>query len=208
MGHSRGGLTTKIHALVDADGRPVRWISRLVRLPMFLWPKSGWAASSPAQRSLLTQHTTPTLSGTLPCNANAGRVFLQNPIESRYSVSVVGSTVSAISSSGSSTVSSRCVASQRATTGARTTISLASNLQRRGYGLPQLVSWWPDKTTLDRQVAEYGMLVPDKVFGVGCSRGGIGTSPRGETTTLNLACLRDRVEPSKRMFFHWYHRAV
>ena len=23
MGHSRGGLTTKIHALVDADGRPV-----------------------------------------------------------------------------------------------------------------------------------------------------------------------------------------
>ncbi|MBW9089025.1 transposase [Rhizobium wenxiniae] len=24
MGRSRGGLTTKIHALVDADGRPVR----------------------------------------------------------------------------------------------------------------------------------------------------------------------------------------
>jgi transposase len=24
MGHSRGGLTTKIHALVDAEGRPVR----------------------------------------------------------------------------------------------------------------------------------------------------------------------------------------
>lgn len=24
MGHSRGGLTTKIHALIDADGRPIR----------------------------------------------------------------------------------------------------------------------------------------------------------------------------------------
>jgi len=24
MGRSRGGLTTKIHALVDADGRPIR----------------------------------------------------------------------------------------------------------------------------------------------------------------------------------------
>jgi transposase len=24
MGHSRGGLTTKIHALVDAEGRPIR----------------------------------------------------------------------------------------------------------------------------------------------------------------------------------------
>ncbi len=25
MGHSRGGLTTKIHAVVDAEGRPVRF---------------------------------------------------------------------------------------------------------------------------------------------------------------------------------------
>jgi transposase len=24
MGRSRGGLTTKIHALVDAEGRPIR----------------------------------------------------------------------------------------------------------------------------------------------------------------------------------------
>jgi transposase len=24
MGRSRGGLSTKIHALVDADGRPIR----------------------------------------------------------------------------------------------------------------------------------------------------------------------------------------
>lgn len=26
MGHSRGGLTTKIHALVDAEGRPIRLV--------------------------------------------------------------------------------------------------------------------------------------------------------------------------------------
>lgn len=26
MGHSRGGLTTKIHALVDAEGRPLRLV--------------------------------------------------------------------------------------------------------------------------------------------------------------------------------------
>lgn len=42
MGRSRGGLTTKIHALVDADGRPVR---------LELTP--GQAGDAPVARSLL-----------------------------------------------------------------------------------------------------------------------------------------------------------
>ena len=42
MGRSRGGLTTKIHALVDADGRPVR---------LELTP--GQAGDAPAAATLL-----------------------------------------------------------------------------------------------------------------------------------------------------------
>ena len=42
MGRSRGGLTTKIHALVDAEGRPVR---------LALTP--GQAGDAPAARELI-----------------------------------------------------------------------------------------------------------------------------------------------------------
>jgi transposase len=42
MGHSRGGLTTKIHALVDAEGRPVR-----IELT------AGQAADAPVAEKLL-----------------------------------------------------------------------------------------------------------------------------------------------------------
>ncbi len=42
MGRSRGGLTTKIHALVDADGRPVR-----LELP------AGQSADAPMAEKLL-----------------------------------------------------------------------------------------------------------------------------------------------------------
>jgi len=42
MGRSRGGLTTKIHALVDADGRPVR-----------LELTAGQAADAPMAQKLL-----------------------------------------------------------------------------------------------------------------------------------------------------------
>ena len=37
MGRSRGGLTTKIHALVDAEGRPVRM--ELAKRPMHQSPR-------------------------------------------------------------------------------------------------------------------------------------------------------------------------
>ena len=42
MGRSRGGLTTKIHALVDAEGRPVR-----------LALTAGQAGDAPAARQML-----------------------------------------------------------------------------------------------------------------------------------------------------------
>ena len=44
MGRSRGGLTTKIHALVDAEGRPVR-----------LELTAGQAGDAPAAQELLEQ---------------------------------------------------------------------------------------------------------------------------------------------------------
>ena len=42
MGRSRGGLTTKIHALVDAEGRPIR---------LTLTP--GQAGDAPAAQTLI-----------------------------------------------------------------------------------------------------------------------------------------------------------
>lgn len=44
MGRSRGGLTTKIHALVDAEGRPVR-----------LELSAGQAGDAPAAETLLEE---------------------------------------------------------------------------------------------------------------------------------------------------------
>ena len=39
MGRSRGGLMTKVHALVDAEGRPIRILSRRDRLMTVPQPK-------------------------------------------------------------------------------------------------------------------------------------------------------------------------
>lgn len=44
MGHSRGGLTTKIHALVDVEGRPIH-----------LLLTAGQADDAPARRELLAR---------------------------------------------------------------------------------------------------------------------------------------------------------
>jgi transposase len=44
MGRSRGGLATKIHALVDAEGRPIH-----------LAPTAGQAGDAPAGRDLLAR---------------------------------------------------------------------------------------------------------------------------------------------------------
>jgi len=66
MGRSRGGLTTKIHALVDALGRPVRLMlsegqaydghaaqQMLADLPRGCWLLAGRAYDSNAIRALL-----------------------------------------------------------------------------------------------------------------------------------------------------------
>lgn len=145
MGRSRGGLTTKIHALVDADGLPVR-----------LELTAGQAADAPMAEKLLSDlQPGATILADKAYDTDAIRNFAkqrkcwanipQRPIESRHSASAAGSTVSAISWNGSSTVSNRCAASRRDTTDVPTTISPLSNLQRRGYGSHQLMSPRPRK---------------------------------------------------------------
>lgn len=73
MGCSRGGLTTKIHAPVDTDIRPVRLelaVDQAADAPMAekLLSDLLSGATIPADKA-------PTLSATLPSNTNAGRMF-------------------------------------------------------------------------------------------------------------------------------------
>jgi hypothetical protein len=129
----------KIHALVDADGRPVK-----------LELTAGQAADAPmaeklpsdlqpAQRSWPIRHMIPTQFATSPSNANAGRTFLQKPIANRPSASAVGSIVSLISSSGSSIVANRCAAWPLDMIDALTTTLSRSSSLRQGYGLHHLM---------------------------------------------------------------------
>lgn len=138
MGRSRGGLTTKIHALVDADGRPVR-----------LELTAGQAADAPMAEKLLNDlqpgatiladkaYDTDAIRdfakqrkcwANIPAKANRKQTFSFSRWVYRQRNLV----------ERSSTVSSRCVASRRDTTGARTITSPPSSLRRPGYGLPQL----------------------------------------------------------------------
>jgi transposase len=50
MGRSRGGLTTKIHALVDADGRPIRLMLTPARPATHPRPQRSWKTSRLARR--------------------------------------------------------------------------------------------------------------------------------------------------------------
>ena len=122
-----GGLTTKIHALVDAEGRPIR-----IELT------AGQAGDAPMATKLLetvatgatvrpTRPTIPTASGPSWPRVAAGRTSRHGSPAKAHSPSAAGSIASETSSSASSTASSRCAASPPATTGAPTTTSLLSN---------------------------------------------------------------------------------
>jgi transposase len=127
MGRSRGGLTSKIHALVDADGRPIA-----LRLT------GGQVHDSQEAEALLDvmpQGATLLADKGYDSNAiceaaaskNAWPTFRRVQTASRALPSPAGSTGSATSSSASSTASNTSAASPLATTSARRT-----TLQRGG----------------------------------------------------------------------------
>ncbi len=117
MGRSRGCLTTNIHALVEADGRPIR-----------LELAAGQATDAPMAEKLPSDVK---LGATLLAdkvydndairtfvrNGNVGRTSPQRPIENRTLPSADGYTASATSLSVSSTASKRCAARPRDMTG-------------------------------------------------------------------------------------------
>lgn len=123
MGRSRGGLTSKIHALVDADGRPVA-----LRLT------GGQVHDSQEAQALLdAMPEGATLLADKGYDSNAIRTAAASkniwpksrhvPIASSASRSQAGSTANAIWSSASSIASITSGALQLATTSALKTIS-------------------------------------------------------------------------------------
>ena len=135
MGRSRGGLTSKIYAVVDADGLPVRLgltpgeahdnrlcsvlLTRIASSEQCCWPIADM---------------TRTGSGSLPVNKVRGQTSRRNEIGSSRSASAPTSTERAIWSSGSSTRSSNAGASPPDTTSSPPTTLPSSNLRQSGFG--------------------------------------------------------------------------
>jgi hypothetical protein len=127
MGRSRGGLTTKIHLLVDACG-----------LPIVLKITEGQAhdgrSSAAATSCWPTAPMTPTPCGLTSLNAARAPMSNSCPTGSTCHPSTNGSTASAISSNASSMNSSIFAPSQPDTTSATTTTSPPSNLHQPEFG--------------------------------------------------------------------------
>jgi len=134
MGRSRGGLTSKIHALVDTNGLPVR-----------LGLTAGEAHDNRLANKLLSrlnrgQCYLPTVAmmpiGSEPLFASTapGRISHPKEIGQRRYASVRISTALETWSSASSTRSSTAAGLQRATTSSPPTTLRSFNSRRSGYG--------------------------------------------------------------------------
>ena len=149
MGRSRGGLTSKIHAVVDTNGLPVRLaltageahdnrladklLSRLKSGSMLLADRgydADWIRALAARRARWP-------------------ISRQNAIAASRSASARISIAPATWSNGSSTRSSTVAGSQRATTSSRRTTLLSFNLLQSGYGCA-LMSPRPSGSNFER----------------------------------------------------------
>jgi len=134
MGRSRGGLTSKIHAVVDANGLPVH---------LALTPGErttiGCARFSSApcfHRRCYSRivDTTRLGSGSLPASKGHGRTFRRNEIVKTLSASARIFVARATQSNASSTRSSNVDVSRPDTTNSRPTISPSSNSHQSEFG--------------------------------------------------------------------------
>ena len=148
MGRSRGGLTSKIHALVDANGLPVRLAltageAHDNRLAGILLSRLKSGTMLLADRATTRIGLEPLFASTAP-----GRTSHQNEIVLRRCASVRISIGPATWSNASSTRSSTAAGLQRATTDSpRTTLRLF-NSRQSGYGCA-LMSPRPNTTLAD-----------------------------------------------------------
>jgi hypothetical protein len=142
MGHSRGGLTTKIHAMVDAAG-----------LPIMLKLTEGQAHDGRSAQDMLDSVRAGNIlladraydSGALRQNlAERGAWANIKPMPRRTNIPafIPSSIATAIWSSGSSTNSNTSEASPPDTTNAPTITSPASNWPQLASGC-DLMSRWP-----------------------------------------------------------------
>jgi transposase len=156
MGRSRGGLTSKIHAVVDSNGLPVRLaltageahdnrladklLSRLKSGSMLLADRgydADWIGALAARKGALAN---------IPPRCNRSERFAS----ARISIEP------AIWSNGSSIRSSIVGELQRATTSWRRTTSLSFSLHRSGYGCA-LMSPRPNPPCLPRELRWRGL---------------------------------------------------
>ncbi|TMV04358.1 transposase [Brucella haematophila] len=74
MGPFRGGLTSKIHAIVDAEGRPINLCRTGDQVLTALRLKASWLVSKKATRCLRTKLTTPMPSARPQQNGKLGEL--------------------------------------------------------------------------------------------------------------------------------------
>ena len=148
MGRSRGGLTSKIHALVDANGLPVRLAltageahDNRLAAKLLSRLKSG---------TMLLADRVMTLTGSeyLPPRRAFGPTFRRDAIATSRSASARISTAPAIWSRGSSTRSSNVGGSRRAMTSSPRITLPSSSLHPSEYGC-ELMSSRPSTTLAD-----------------------------------------------------------
>ena len=135
MGRSRGGLTSKIHALVDAEGRPVTL--RLTGGQVADCKEARSPARRPSARATScspTRATTATPSAPRRQSARPGQTSRPRQTARAPSPSPPGSIASETSWSGSSTASNTSEASPRATTRTRPTTSPPSSSSQPASG--------------------------------------------------------------------------
>ncbi len=135
MGRSRGGLTTKIHALVDADGRPVRLrADPRARRATRLSPRPCWRTSRPARSCAPTGPMTPTPSASSLPSATHGPTSRPARSARAASPSQPGSTGKETWSSAPSIASNSTAAWPPATTASPRTTSQLSSSQLSASG--------------------------------------------------------------------------
>jgi transposase len=140
IGRSRGGLTSKIHALVDSKGLPVRLTlspgeAHDVRLAGKLLSRLKSGSMLLADRG----YDADWIRG-LAMKKGAWANIPPKAIAAIRSASARTFIALATRSNGSSTGSNNVVAWRRATTGLRETTLPSSNSHLSGYGLPRVMS--------------------------------------------------------------------
>jgi hypothetical protein len=134
MGRSRGGLTSKIHAVVDTNGLQVHLALTPVWHTTIGCVRFSSARCSHKRCYSRIEDTTRTGSRSLHASKEHGRIFRQNEIAKTRSASARICIVYEMSSNGSSTRSSKGGVSRPDTTNSHPTIWRSSSSHQSAFG--------------------------------------------------------------------------